>query len=44
MLQHAKELGANAVIGIRYDATKVARGVSEVLCSGTAVSVERDTG
>jgi uncharacterized protein YbjQ (UPF0145 family) len=44
MLQHAQELGANAVIGIRYDATEVMSGVSEVLCYGTAVSVARDSG
>lgn len=41
MLQHAQELGANAVIGIRYDATEVTRGVTEVLCYGTAVTVAR---
>ena len=36
-LEHAQELGANAVIGIRYDATEVMGGVTEVLCYGTAV-------
>jgi uncharacterized protein YbjQ (UPF0145 family) len=41
MLRHAHELGANAVIGIRYDATEVMNGVTEVLCYGTAVVVER---
>ena len=41
MLQHAQELGANAVIGVRHDATEVLQGVSEVLCYGTAVLVER---
>ena len=41
MLQHAKELGANAVIGIRYDANEVMSGVTEVLCYGTAVTVAR---
>ena len=40
MLEHARELGANAVIGVRYDATEVMQGVSEVLCYGTAVVVE----
>lgn len=40
MLAHAEELGANAVIGVRYDATEVMQGVSEVLCYGTAVVVE----
>ncbi len=40
MLEHAGELGANAVIGIRYDATEILGGVTEVLCYGTAVVVE----
>ena len=40
MLQHAGELGANAVIGVRYDATEIAPGITEVLCYGTAVFVE----
>jgi uncharacterized protein YbjQ (UPF0145 family) len=40
MVAHAQERGANAVIGIRYDATEVMQGVSEVLCYGTAVVVE----
>jgi len=43
MLQHAAELGANAVIGMRYDATEVMQGVTEVLAYGTAVYVERST-
>src|SRR5512140_1781844 len=42
MLAHAQALGANAVIGIRYDATEVLNGVTEVLCYGTAVVVERE--
>ena len=42
MLGHAQELGANAVIGIRYDATEVLNGVTEVLCYGTAVVIERE--
>ena len=41
LLEHAAELGANAVLGIRYDATEVMQGVTEVLCYGTAVVVER---
>jgi uncharacterized protein YbjQ (UPF0145 family) len=41
MLQHAQELGATAVIGIQYDATEVMQGVTEVLCYGTAVVVDR---
>lgn len=40
MCQHAAAIGANAIIGMRYDATEVAQGVTEVLCYGTAVVVE----
>jgi uncharacterized protein YbjQ (UPF0145 family) len=40
MCQHAAELGANAVVGVRYDATEVMQGVTEVLAYGTAVVVE----
>ena len=40
MLEHAAALGANAVIGVRYDATEIGNGVSEVLAYGTAVVVE----
>ena len=40
MLEHASQLGANAVIGARYDATEVMQGVTEVLAYGTAVEVE----
>src|SRR5947207_6394335 len=40
MLSHARELGANAVIGIRYDATEVMQGVTEVLFYATAVVVQ----
>jgi uncharacterized protein YbjQ (UPF0145 family) len=40
MSQHAAEMGANAVIGVRYDATGVGSGVTEVLAYGTAVVVE----
>ena len=40
MLEHAAAVGANAVIGVRYDATEVMGGVTEVLCYGTAVVVE----
>jgi uncharacterized protein YbjQ (UPF0145 family) len=39
MLTHAGQLGANAVIGVRYDATEIATGITEVICYGTAVSV-----
>jgi len=40
MMQHAAEAGANALIGVRYDANEVAPGVTEVLAYGTAVEVE----
>lgn len=39
MIAHAEALGANAVICVRYDATEIMQGVSEVLCYGTAVRV-----
>ncbi|MCX6133477.1 MAG: YbjQ family protein [Ignavibacteriales bacterium] len=41
MIQHAQAIGANAVIGFRYDATEIMAGVSEVLAYGTACVVER---
>ncbi len=41
MVRHAEQIGANAIVGIRYDATEVMDGVTEVLCYGTAVVVER---
>ena len=41
MLEHAGQLGANAVIGVRYDATEISAGITEVLCYGTAVYVEQ---
>jgi len=40
MVEHAKQLGANGIISVRYDATEVMGGVTEVLCYGTAVIVE----
>ncbi len=40
MLEHAAEMGANAVVGFRYDATEIMGGVTEVLAYGTAVRVE----
>ena len=40
LLRHAQEMGANAVIGMRYDATEIMNGVTEVLAYGTAVLVE----
>jgi uncharacterized protein YbjQ (UPF0145 family) len=43
MLEHAGQLGANAVIGTRYDATEIMNGVTEVLAYGTAVQVEPAT-
>jgi uncharacterized protein YbjQ (UPF0145 family) len=41
MIQHADEVGANAIIGMRYDANEVMTGVTEVLAYGTAVVVEK---
>ena len=41
MLTHAAALGANAVVGVRYDATEIMSGVTEVLAYGTAVVVKR---
>src|ERR1700742_4219034 len=40
MCTHAAQLGANAIIGMRYDATEIGQGITEVLCYGTAVVVE----
>ena len=40
MIQHASEIGANAIIGMRYDTTEISTGVTEVLAYGTAVIVE----
>ncbi|MFH7572353.1 YbjQ family protein, partial [Pseudomonas syringae group genomosp. 7] len=40
LIKHARQLGANAIIGMRYDATDVMTGLTEVLCYGTAVVVE----
>ncbi len=40
MLEHASELGANAVIGVRYDATELMQGMTEVLAYGTAIVAE----
>jgi uncharacterized protein YbjQ (UPF0145 family) len=41
MLQHARQMGANGILGVRYDATEVMNGVTEVLCYGTAVVLEQ---
>jgi uncharacterized protein YbjQ (UPF0145 family) len=41
MLKHAEELGANAVVGVRYDATEISAGITEVICYGTAVLVKK---
>ena len=41
MIEHAVEMGANAIIGFRYDATEVAPGVTEVLAYGTAVQMQK---
>ena len=40
MIEHAEAVGANAIIGVRYDANEIMAGVTEVLCYGTAVRVE----
>jgi uncharacterized protein YbjQ (UPF0145 family) len=40
MMKNAEELGANAVIGVRYDATEIASGITEVICYGTAVETD----
>jgi uncharacterized protein YbjQ (UPF0145 family) len=42
MCEHAEEHGANAIISMRYDATELMAGLTEVLCYGTAVILERD--
>ncbi len=41
MVEHAEQIGANAIIGIRYDTTELMSGVTEVLCYGTAVVLEK---
>ena len=41
MVKHANQIGANALLGVRYDANDVMEGVTEVLCYGTAVVVEK---
>lgn len=41
MMQHAMQMGAQAVVGVRYDATEIMQGVTEVLCYGTAVQVQK---
>ena len=41
MVAHADAMGANGIIGVRYDATEIMQGVTEVLCYGTAVVVEK---
>jgi uncharacterized protein YbjQ (UPF0145 family) len=40
MVKHAEDLGANAIVAVRYDSNEIASGVAEVLCYGTAVKVE----
>ncbi|AKN32345.1 hypothetical protein Ccar_16335 [Clostridium carboxidivorans P7] len=42
MMKHADEIGSNAIIGVRYDANEVTQGITEVLCYGTAVKVEKE--
>ena len=43
MCEHARELGANAIISMRYDATEIMSGLTEVLCYGTAVMVRAES-
>ena len=42
LIEHARQVGANAVVGLRYDASEVANNATEVLCYGTAVIIEPD--
>ena len=44
IIDHAVALGANAIVGLRYDASEVARGGTEVLCYGTAVVIAPEVG
>ena len=44
MVRHARQLGANAIVAVRYDATELMAGLTEVLCYGTAVVVEPHDG
>ncbi len=44
MIQHAAAMDANAIISVRYDATEIMQGATEVLAYGTAVIVEQDDG
>lgn len=44
MVEHVQQMGANAIIGMRYDANEVTDGVTEVLAYGTAVTVRRESG
>jgi uncharacterized protein YbjQ (UPF0145 family) len=44
MIKHAETLGANAIIGVRYESTEIFQGVTEVLCYGTAVIVQEQRG
>lgn len=41
MIEHAEKMGADGIIGMRYDANEVAAGITEVLCYGTAVKLEK---
>jgi len=40
MVAHADQMGANAIVGVRYDANEVSQGITEVLCYGTAVKID----
>lgn len=43
LIRHAEDMGANAIIGMRYDATEIFQGVTEVLAYGTAVLVQKNS-
>jgi uncharacterized protein YbjQ (UPF0145 family) len=42
MIEHADQINANAIIGVRYDANEVASGITEVICYGTAIKIEKE--
>ncbi len=43
LIDHAVALGANAIVGLRYESSEIGRGATEVLCYGTGVVIERET-
>jgi len=44
MVEHANQIGANGLVGVRYDTTELMSGVTEVLCYGTTVVLEKSSG